>query len=130
MPDDPATSSPLVLLVGHCGFDSGGLTAAAQNALPGSKVERVNSQDALNAKRGDGVVMLVNRVLDGRFDASDGVDLIKREAERGGGVRPLLVSNFAKSQEEAEAAGGKQGFGKDDVGTPVAIERIRAAAKA
>ena len=122
MPD-----SPLVLLVGHCGFDSGGLTAAAQRALPGAKVERVNSQDALDGKKAPGAVLLVNRVLDGRFDASDGVDLIRKEAAKGE-LKALLVSNFAQSQAAAEEAGGLPGFGKDDVGTSVATDRIRAAA--
>lgn len=129
MPDAPADSSPLVLLVGHCGFDSGGLSTAAERALPDARVERVNSQEALDAKRGEGVVLLVNRVLDGRFDASDGVGLIRKEAAKGG-VKALLVSNFEKSQAEAEEAGGLPGFGKDDVGTPVAVQRIRAAASA
>ena len=119
--------TPLVLLVGHCGFDSGGLSAAAERALPGARVERVNSQEALDAKRGEGVVLLVNRVLDGRFDASDGIDLIQKEVARGG-VRPLLVSNYQESQQRAEEAGGLKGFGKGDVGTPTALERIRAAA--
>ena len=122
MPEDQT----LVLLVGHCGFDSGGLTAAAKKALPGATVERVNSQDALNAKRGDGVVLLVNRKLDGRFDAADGIGLIREEAQKGG-VKPLLVSNYAQSQKEAEEAGALPGFGKDDVGTPVAVEKIRGA---
>lgn len=122
-----ASSSSTVLLVGHCGFDSGGLTAAAKEALPGAAVVRVNSQADLDAKRGAGAVLLVNRVLDGRFDASDGIDLIGKEAAKGA-VKALLVSNFAESQTEAEAAGGLKGFGKKDVGTPVAIERIRSAA--
>lgn len=127
MPDASTASASTVLLVGHCGFDSGGLTAAAKNALPNAAVERVNSQAALDAKRGAGVVLLVNRVLDGRFDARDGIDLISKEAAKGP-VKALLVSNFAESQEQAQAAGGLPGFGKKDVGTPVAVDRIRAAA--
>ena len=120
------TGPPLVLLVGHCGFDSGGLTAAARDALPGARVERVNSQDALNQRKVPGAVLLVNRVLDGRFDASDGVDLIRREAAKGE-LKAMLVSNFAQSQAAAEEAGGLPGFGKDDVGTEVAVNRIRSA---
>ncbi|BAM02289.1 hypothetical protein [Phycisphaera mikurensis] len=128
MPENHPHETPTVLLVGHCGFDSGGLTAAAKAALPGATVERVNTQDALAAKRGPGVVLLVNRVLDGRFDATDGVQLIEQEARRDGGTRALLVSNYAESQARAEAAGGRRGFGKDDVGTDVATARIREAA--
>lgn len=132
MPDKDA-STPTVLLVGHCGFDSGGLRRAVESASPGVRVESVNDSGELDRELEAGAdLLLVNRVLDGAFGAtSSGVELIRGLTASGEGhgrrVATMLVSNFAQAQEEAEAAGALAGFGKDDLGTGAAAERIRSA---
>ncbi len=66
-----------VVLVGHCGFDASSLARIVREAIPGAVVERADSDAELDA-HGDAALLLVNRVLDGGFAASDGVELIAR----------------------------------------------------
>ncbi|MGB0768658.1 MAG: hypothetical protein ACPGYV_13235, partial [Phycisphaeraceae bacterium] len=58
-----------VALVGHCGFDAGSLTRFAEDAAPDAEVLRVNDQKALDPLLTPTTLLLVNRVLDGRFTA-------------------------------------------------------------
>ena len=116
-----------VALVGHCGFDSGGLTRAVEGALGDVEVLRINSQGELEAQRANLHLLLVNRQLDGRFAATGGVELMKALRQAGFDGPMLLVSNFEDAQASAEAAGASPGFGKHDLGSPVAKTRIRVA---
>lgn len=123
---DPSNESLTVALVGHCGFDSGGLARQCETALPGCKVVRINREDEL--AEANAAVWLVNRALDGRFERGTGVDLIERHAAQPQPPAMLLVSNYPDAQADAERAGAKPGFGKDHLGTPQAEQAIRAAA--
>lgn len=118
-----------VLLVGHCMADRFSLTRAVERALPGAETDGVNSDSALEAAIDDAALLLVNRALDGRFGARDGVELIRSLAARNG-ARPaaLLVSNYADAQAAALEAGGAPGFGKNDLRSEETHRRIRAAA--
>lgn len=122
-------NAPLVLLVGHCGFDSGSLTRAATTALPGATVKRINDYAALTRtldQRPD-ALLLINRQLDGRFSeigGPDGVALIGALEPR---PRCLLISNFPEAQAAAEAAGASPGFGKSDLGSGTDTKTIEAA---
>ena len=114
-----------VALVGHCGFDSGSLTRFAKEIAPEAEVTRVNDQQALDTLANADTLLLVNRVLDGRFDAGgSGIALIKSINEQENSPATMLVSNYADAQEEAEAAGALPGFGKSQVGDPSTRQRI------
>lgn len=116
-----------IALVGHCGFDSGSLTRLVRTTFPDATVTAVNHQDALTPP-GDPDpgfdLLLVNRVLDGRFDAADGIELIRTAAPY---TACLLISNFPEAQADAEAAGAQPGFGKSDLTAPQAADRLRSA---
>ena len=114
-----------VALVGHCGFDSGSLTRFAKEVAPQAEVTRVNDQQALDTLANADTLLLVNRVLDGRFDAGgSGIELIKSIAKQENSPATMLVSNYTDAQEEAEAAGALPGFGKSQVGDPTTRQRI------
>lgn len=118
-----------VALVGHCGPDQWALRSAVSSALPGAEFHQFNDEDSLTQRLGELDIALINRVLDGRFASESGVELIRRLAG-GAGTRPrlLLISNFANAQQEAEAAGAFPGFGKADVNSETAKQRLREAA--
>lgn len=119
--------SPTILLVGHCGFDSGSLKSLAQSAVPGCTVTRVNAMADLESATGDADLLLVNRVLDGRFPTGSGVELIRDLAGKDTAPPMMLISNYADAQADAESAGALPGFGKSDVALPDTAERIAAA---
>ena len=121
---DPLTH---VVLVGHCGFDSGPLGRLATQIAPDAEVVGINKHDRLKDVAHPRALWLVNRALDGRFNAKDGIDLI---AQHAGDSAPhmLLVSNFAESQTAAEEAGAMPGFGKNDLSDPGLAARVAAAA--
>ncbi|MFU8828397.1 MAG: hypothetical protein ACNA8P_03080 [Phycisphaerales bacterium] len=125
-------SGPLVLLVGHCGFDSGGLERAVRSANPETQVEAVNSRKALEAKAADASLLLINRQLDGSFgvpmgEHGDGVELIRELAASENAPACILISNIQTAQTAAEAAGALPGFGKNDVRAESAAQSIRSA---
>lgn len=114
---------PVVLLVGHCSADARRLAAAVRAACPAARVESAGDTRALEARLGAARLVLVNRVLDGRFGRSTGPDLVALVAERG--IRVMLVSNLEGAQREAERAGGAPGFGKADLGGDRVIALLR-----
>lgn len=125
---DRATDKTTILLVGHCIPDSFGLTRMAKQVSAGTQVERVNNDKALQKRLGDASLLLVNRELDGRFEAGDmGVELIRRLRAEGVQTPMMLVSNFEDAQQAAVEAGALPGFGKSDVRDPATVERLRAA---
>ncbi|MEO0476651.1 MAG: hypothetical protein AAF085_11885 [Planctomycetota bacterium] len=114
-----------IALVGHCGFDSGSLARFASDAAPDAEVIRINDQQALNESSGVSTLLLVNRVLDGRFDVGrSGIELIKTIAELPDAGPMMLVSNYADAQEEAEAMGALPGFGKSEMADATTRQRI------
>ena len=133
MPDSADSSAPAeatdphVVLVGHCSFDSGSLKAAAARALPDAPVVRVNTEAELRPYANARHLLLVNRQLDGLFEVSTGPELIERLKFDGRSPKMLLISDIGSAQEAAEAAGAEPGFGKKDVQSDKATDRIRAA---
>lgn len=107
------SDAPRILLVGHCVPDAYAMRGALQRAAPDAEFVFVNDDSSLGAHP-DAAAMLVNRVLDGRFAARTGLELIRSlppERRRGA----LLISNMADAQAEAEAAGAAPGFGKSEL---------------
>ncbi len=128
------SDGPLVLLVGHCGFDSGGLERAVQSAAPDARVEGVNSRKALEAKLGEASLLLINRKLDGSFgvpmgEHGDGVELVRELTTNESAPACIVISNFPEAQQAAEEAGALPGFGKKDVRAESAAQSIREALK-
>ena len=114
-----------IALVGHCGFDSGSLSRFASDAAPDAEVVRINDQKSLDKVANADSLLLVNRVLDGRFNVGgSGIELIKTLAGQAEAPPTMLVSNYADAQEQAVAAGALPGFGKSDVGSQAIRQRI------
>ena len=124
-----------VLLVGHCGFDASSLEQfvrdivadATGQAADDVRVQMVNDEERLLEVTDEQSLLLVNRVLDGRFAARSGPSLIERLNQSGVGAKMLLISNYADAQQQAESVGALPGFGKSEVGGEAAAARLRAA---
>ncbi len=116
-----------VLLVGHCGFDASSLRSTVESAAKGVPVVPVHRDDELDEHADGEALLLINRVLDGRFDAAGGIELIEQLAQRDDPPRMILTSNYADAQQQARQAGALPGFGKSDLRDAATVERLRAA---
>jgi len=116
-----------VVLVGHCGFDQGSIGRAVASALPGVTVESVYNTDGLGQHAGPDALLLVNRVLDGRFGMGSGVDLIGDLAQRDQPPAMMLISNYPEAQAKAVEAGALPGFGKNELGRPETARKLQEA---
>lgn len=113
-----------IALVGHCGFDSGSLSRFAKQAAPLAEITRVNDQAAVDALAKPGTLLLINRVLDGSFRTSSGIDMIKSLANQDEGPAVMLISNYEDAQQEAMDAGALRGFGKSHLGDSITLARL------
>lgn len=116
-----------VVLVGHCGPDMHMLRTVVSRSVPGASIVAANDEASLARHLDAGSVLLVNRSLDGDFDAEDGVDLIRRVRSAAGAPEAMLISNYAESQAAASAAGAMPGFGKSQLYAAATAEAIRKA---
>jgi DNA-binding NarL/FixJ family response regulator len=117
-----------ILLVGHCGPDSSYLRMAVQLAEPEAEILAADDENELVHVLRNGVdLLLVNRVLDGGFAQSGGVELMARLKAVFPSLKWLLISNHADAQAAARAAGAVPGFGKRNIGSAVATMAIKAA---
>lgn len=123
---------PTLLCVGNCGFDQSTLNAYLLSRFDADVItaDRAADADAVLARREVDLV-LVNRVFD--RDGDSGIDWIRRRfggdgspAGRGP-MRAMLISGYEDAQREAMKAGAVPGFGKSDLRTELAGERIAAA---
>lgn len=105
-----------VVLVGHCGPDEWMIKSAVGRVLPKASIDAVHNDTELGAAVTEGSLCLLNRVLDGDFEASHGQELIEGLLAKA--ARPMLVSNFEDAQTEAVAAGAMPGFGKSELNVP------------
>lgn len=126
----PETRINTVVLVGHCGFDQSSLSRAVAAMLPGVAVKSANDSADLTPYARPDALLLVNRVLDGRFDAGTGVDLIQQLAETQPAPKMMLISNYPDAQAQAVRAGALPGFGKNELGDPDTAKKLRALAGA
>ena len=90
--------TPLILLVGHCTPDAWMLRTAVGRADEDAEIDVVNDESQLRGHVQEPdrpVVALINRKLDGRFDAEDGLSLM---ATFGAGSSvPVLVSGIREA---------------------------------
>jgi hypothetical protein len=115
-----------ILLVGHCGVDGPRLKDELSRALPGTHVERINSDEDLREAVGKGAdLLLVNREPVG-FE-SGGIAIIRQVKKLEPKCKVMLVSDYDDAQEEAKAAGALPGFGKSEMGSARLAEHVRAA---
>lgn len=112
MPDGPR-----IILVGHCGPDAYSLRSAVARAVPGAAVTFANDDAELRAALPTADLLLINRLLEGNYAFSTGVELLRAIAAAGSSGKPaaMLISNYADAQAEAAAAGASPGFGKRDL---------------
>lgn len=116
-----------IVMVGHCASDAWAIKIAVERAAPGVAIESVSSFEVLGKLDLSGCLLLINRVLPAGYPVSMGVDLIRRLGRDEHPPRMLLVSNLPDAQRQAEQAGALPGFGKDDLLSEKARDRIRAA---
>lgn len=120
-------AKPVIVLVGHCGPDAWALKSAVSRAVAGASVVFANDAEALAKHLPGADLLLVNRVLDGEFDVQSGIDLIRALSQSPGSPRCMLISNFAEAQAGAQEAGALPGFGKTEMNSDLAAERLRVA---
>ena len=118
-----------VVLVGHCGFDSGSLHHAVERVSGGAQVKAINSRTQLDAVLQEDAqpLLLINRVLDGSFDADSGIELVEELAQRDPAPVLMLISNYEDAQADAVQAGALPGFGKGGLNSATFEQRMRAA---
>lgn len=117
-----------IVLVGHCGPDSYMLRSAVKYAVEGSELSFANDDLALTKALEDGVdLLLINRVMDGRFTSEIGTDLIKRLRQERPATRTMLISNYSDAQDAAVEAGAARGFGKGEAGSKKMRDALGAA---
>jgi len=104
-----------VVLVGHCTPDTYMLKSTVARHTPGVAIEAVNDQAKLDQHADSESLLLVNRVLDGDFDAEDGIELIKKQTGKDNAPTAVLISNHDEYQDQAKQAGGQDGFGKSEL---------------
>jgi two-component system, chemotaxis family, chemotaxis protein CheY len=119
-------TSPRVLSIGQCGFDSASIECLFEQNFS-ADVESVDTgSDALGRLQGEKYdLVLVNRRLDG--DGSSGVALLEQLHAQAPGIPLMLVSDKPDAQAEAVAKGALPGFGKSALRHPETTQRIRAA---
>ena len=116
-----------IVLVGHCGFDSQMLSKFASSASGGIPICSCKSEAQLNEYKNEESLLLINRVLDGDFESTRGVELIKKLAEAPCPPKMILISNYEDAQQLAEANGAMPGFGKSDLHNDFACDCIEKA---
>ncbi len=118
-----------VFLVGHCIPDSYALKSALRSISSSIKMERINNEQTLIDQLSEADLLLVNRVLEGRFSSENGVDLIASLASNNAVNPPkmMLVSNYEDAQQHAVQAGAVPGIGKSSLYDDQTAQRIQSA---
>jgi DNA-binding NtrC family response regulator len=114
-----------ILLVGHCGPDSASLERFITDTLEGAEVSRADTADDGKQMLADQSfdLVLVNRVIPMTDEL--GQDWIGRMHETYSDTPFMLVSNHEDAQQEAEANGAVPGFGKRDLNTEEAAQKLK-----
>ena len=114
-----------VLDVGQCNVDHSSISRFVKQRF-GAEITRAHDGDeALEALRGGAYdLVLINRKLD--MDGSDGISVLKaiKKDSTLADVPVMLVSNYEDAQQQAVKAGAEPGFGKNQLGSDEAAERL------
>ena len=116
-----------ILIVGHCGVDGPMLEDVMGNLGRDVDAHMVNDAATLEKEADPDALLLVNRVLDGRFKTRSGIDLIAELARKDNPPKMMLISNYADAQKQAEEAGAMKGFGKAQAHSKETAELVRKA---
>ncbi len=117
-----------IVLVGHCGPDSGYLRMTVSSVQRGIQVVAADEDEELTRQIAEGAdLLLINRQLDWGFPEEEGTAVIRRLRARYPHLKMMLVSNYPESQAAAIAAGALPGFGKREIGTPRVTELLKKA---
>lgn len=115
-----------VLDVGQCGYDHGQISRTIESEFDAAVSAAHSGADALTQLRaGTFDLVLINRLLD--RDGSSGMDILRKiKADPAlADIPVMLVSNYADAQSEAVSAGAVAGFGKNDLRSSVALDKLR-----
>lgn len=105
-----------VLLVGHCGIDGPRIQKFVESLDGEFECRSAASEEALETAVREGVdLVLLNRELTGRFEAQQGVELIRHLKENRPEAKVMLVSDLPDAQRQAEELGALPGFGKREL---------------
>ena len=121
---------PVFVLVGHCGPDNAMLKNAVQRSVPDASITIVTDDDALGRHLDPDSILLINRMLDGEFQNSSGIELIRRLHEARSAPILILISDLPDAQEQARSAGAAAGFGKTQLSDAATARILRDAADA
>ncbi len=103
------------------------LKSAVRSAVPEAEFVSVTTDVDIHAAIDRADLLLINRVLDGTFSNTSGLDLIDTVVTASPQARVMLVSNFADAQQQAIARGALPGIGKSTLRSPQTKERILSA---
>lgn len=117
------SDSRVIVLVGHCGPDAFALQSAIRGFVPSAEVRRVNDGSELAGMMSEVDLLVVNRVLDGRFDTESGIEMIRALGEND--PPAMLITNFPEHMEESIRAGAVPGFGKQSMRSAEAEAALR-----
>jgi CheY-like chemotaxis protein len=116
-----------IVLVGHCAADAYMLEFAIDRAAPGTPVQSVGDMQTLDKLDLSACLLLINRVLSFSYPVTTGVELIAQLRSRPTPPAMMLISDSPDAQQSAEAAGACPGFGKSELMSEKAADRLRAA---
>jgi two-component system chemotaxis response regulator CheY len=114
-----------IMSVGQCNPDHSSIKTFLTNHFECEIIRIDSTEQALNElSQNKYDLVLVNRKLD--IDYTDGTILIKAMKENPSlkYIPVMLISNYPEYQEEAVQLGAVYGFGKAELGKPIAIERL------
>lgn len=115
-----------VLLVGHCGFDSGRIVAALKKAGFEHYVSADTIAEAFDKLCDDTFLLVIaNRVI--AADEEGGINLVKKikSEEKTRNIPVMVLSAFREVQKTAVDNGAVPGFGKDVLESEEAVEEFR-----
>lgn len=116
-----------ILLVGHCGPDTASLERFITETLDEPQIESIAKAEDAEAwlKENSADAVLVNRVIP--MTDERGQDWIGRMREQYPDTPFMLISNHEDAQEAATQNGAVSGFGKTDLGSDEAVQKLQEA---
>ena len=113
-----------ILLVGHCGPDSASLERFIARTVDNVVMTSISSTEEAETyiKELDPVLVLVNRIIP--MTEERGQDCIGRMRKQFPDTPFMLISNHDDAQQAAEENGAVTGFGKRDLNSDEATQKL------